>query len=133
MPKGKTIIHSTLDPAHLKQGCRSQDRACRDAGLVLDAFWKRSATASTRTACVSRCRRDRRSHKEWLTKWMPKLTSNDAPLNPYRVLWDLQHTGRHQQPIVTHDAASPRDQLSPFWKPVEPLSISAGARPPSSL
>ena len=28
---------------------------------------------------------------------MPKLTSNDAPLNPYRVLWDLQHTVDIQQ------------------------------------
>ncbi|MBC7037483.1 hypothetical protein G6O47_23560, partial [Salmonella enterica subsp. enterica serovar Enteritidis] len=24
--------------------------------------------------------------------------------------------------IITHDAGSPRDQLSPFWKAVEPLS-----------
>src|SRR4029077_15536584 len=24
--------------------------------------------------------------------------------------------------IITHDAGSPRDQLSPFWKPVEPLT-----------
>jgi len=62
------------------------------------------------------------SHKEWLAKWMPKLTSNDAPLNPYRVLWDLQHTVDINNTIITHDAGSPRDQLSPFWKPVEPLS-----------
>ena len=62
------------------------------------------------------------SHKEWLAKWMPKLTSNDAPLNPYRVLWDLQHTVDIKNTIITHDAGSPRDQLSPFWKPVEPLS-----------
>src|SRR5258705_324667 len=62
------------------------------------------------------------SHKEWLAKWMPKLTSNDAPLNPYRVLWDLQRTVDIRNTIITHDAGSPRDQLSPFWKAVEPLS-----------
>jgi thiamine pyrophosphate-dependent acetolactate synthase large subunit-like protein len=62
------------------------------------------------------------SHKEWLAKWMPKLTHNDAPLNPYRVLWDLQHTVDINNTIITHDAGSPRDQLSPFWKAVEPLS-----------
>jgi len=27
-----------------------------------------------------------------------------------------------QNTIITHDAGSPRDQLSPFWKAVEPLS-----------
>ncbi len=53
---------------------------------------------------------------------MPKLTHNDAPLNPYRVLWDLQHTVDIRNTIITHDAGSPRDQLSPFWKSVEPLS-----------
>ena len=53
---------------------------------------------------------------------MPKLTRNDAPLNPYRVLWDLQHTVDIKNTIITHDAGSPRDQLSPFWKAVEPLS-----------
>ncbi len=53
---------------------------------------------------------------------MPKLTSNDAPLNPYRVLWDLQHTVDVTNTIITHDAGSPRDQLSPFWKTAEPLS-----------
>ena len=47
---------------------------------------------------------------------------NDAPLNPYRVLWDLQHTVDIRNTIITHDAGSPRDQLSPFWKSVEPLS-----------
>ena len=28
-------------------------------------------------------------HKAWLKEWMPRLTSNEAPLSPYRVLWDL--------------------------------------------
>jgi len=53
---------------------------------------------------------------------MPKLKSNDAPLNPYRVLWDLQHTVDIHNTIITHDAGSPRDQLSPFWVSEEPLS-----------
>jgi len=38
------------------------------------------------------------------------------------VLWDLQHTVDIKNTIITHDAGSPRDQLSPFWKAVEPLS-----------
>ena len=48
--------------------------------------------------------------------------SNDAPLNPYRVLWDLQNTVDIANTIITHDAGSPRDQLSPFWKSTTPLS-----------
>ena len=53
---------------------------------------------------------------------MPKLTSDEAPLNPYRVIWDLAHTVDLDDTIITHDAGSPRDQISPFWKSTTPLS-----------
>ena len=38
------------------------------------------------------------------------------------MLWDLQNTVDVENTIITHDAGSPRDQLSPFWKSVTPLS-----------
>ena len=47
---------------------------------------------------------------------MPKLTSDETPLSPYRVIWDLLHTVDVANTIITHDAGSPRDQLSPFWQ-----------------
>jgi len=53
---------------------------------------------------------------------MPRLTSGEAPLSPYRVLWDLLHTVDPAKTIITHDAGSPRDQLSPFWESTQPLS-----------
>src|SRR5262249_23795742 len=59
---------------------------------------------------------------EWLAHWMPKLTSDEVPLSPYRVIWDLLHTVDVANTIITHDAGSPRDQLSPFWECVSPLS-----------
>ena len=58
----------------------------------------------------------------WLAEWMPKLTCNEAPLNPYRVLWDLANTVDRPNTIITHDAGSPRDQISPFWESTTPLS-----------
>src|SRR5207247_9592743 len=60
--------------------------------------------------------------QEWLAQWMPKLSSGDAPLSPYRVIWDLKHTVDVPNTIITHDAGSPRDQLSPFWESLTPLS-----------
>ena len=123
IPKGKTIIHSTLDPNHLNKDVEAKVGLIGDAGLVLDAILeevRKTVTAdrdaSTITASIAA------SHHQWLTKWMPKLTSNEAPLNPYRVLWDLQRTVDIRNTIITHDAGSPRDQLSPFWRAVEPLS-----------
>ena len=123
MPKGKTIIHATLDPGHLNKDVRVKIGLIGDAGLTLDAILaeldqsvripRDPSPVSTEIAA---------SHKEWLAKWLPKLTSNDTPLNPYRVLWDLLHTVDVANTIITHDAGSPRDQLSPFWKSTEPLS-----------
>ena len=27
-----------------------------------------------------------------MAEWLPRLTSDETPLNPYRVIWDLMHT-----------------------------------------
>ncbi|MBH5396257.1 thiamine pyrophosphate-requiring protein [Bradyrhizobium sp. CNPSo 4010] len=123
MPKGKTIIHSTLDPNHLNKDVEAKIGLVGDAGLVLDALLEEIGKTVTADRDVRGIAAEiAASHKEWLEKWMPKLTCNDAPLNPYRVLWDLQNTVDVANTIITHDAGSPRDQLSPFWKTVEPLT-----------
>ena len=59
---------------------------------------------------------------EWMAQWMPRLTQKSAPLSPYRVIWDLMHTVDVANTIITHDAGSPRDQISPFWVSETPLS-----------
>ena len=56
----------------------------------------------------------------WMAEWLPKLTSDETPLTPYRVLWDLHNTVDRANTIITHDSGSPRDQLLPFWEPVKP-------------
>src|SRR5207302_6363654 len=58
--------------------------------------------------------------EEWLAEWKPKLTSNETPISPYRVIWDLWHTVEVANTIITHDAGSPRDQLAPFLRPTTP-------------
>lgn len=123
MPKGKTFIHSTLDPAHINKDVEAKIALVGDAALVLEALIEeigKSVKADRNAETVAA--EIKKINDEWLAKWMPKLTNNDAPLNPYRVLWDLQKTVDIKNTIITHDAGSPRDQLSPFWKPVEPLS-----------
>ncbi len=123
MPKGKTIIHSTLDPAHLNKDVECKVGLVGDAGLVLDALLEEVGRSVTSDRDRSAVAADiAKSHEEFLAKWAPKRNSNDAPLNPYRVLRDLYDTVDVHNTIITHDAGSPRDQLSPFWKAVEPLS-----------
>ena len=65
---------------------------------------------------------------EWLAEWMPRLTSDEVPINPYRVVWDLQQALADRPVIVTHDAGNPRDQMTPFWVAREPNSYIGWGR-----
>ncbi len=48
------------------------------------------------------------------------LTSNETPLNPYRVIHDLIQVVDRTRTIITHDSGTPRDQLAPFWETLTP-------------
>jgi thiamine pyrophosphate-dependent acetolactate synthase large subunit-like protein len=121
MPKGKTIIHSTLDPDHLNKDVRAKYALLGDAKLVLraliDACKQAGATRRDPSAVAAEIKS---VEAAWMKIWMPKLTSSEEPLNPYRVLWELQKTVDVANTIITHDAGSPRDQLSPYWKTTAP-------------
>ncbi len=124
MPSGKKVVHATLDAADLNVNVPADVPMLGDAGLVLDAL-----IAELRTLITGP--RGRRAgveqeiasvQKAWLGSWLPKLTSTEVPMTPYRVIWDLFHTVDVANTIITHDAGSPRDQLSPFWQTTAPLT-----------
>lgn len=126
MPPGKTIIHATLDAADLNKDVEAKYALIGDAKLTLQAL---VAEVKDRLGKKSRTERAamvaeeiKKVKAEWLAQWMAKLTSDEVPLSPYRVLWDLMHTVDVSNTIITHDAGSPRDQLSPFWESREPLT-----------
>jgi thiamine pyrophosphate-dependent acetolactate synthase large subunit-like protein len=124
MPADKTIIHATLDPLDLNKEVVAQHVVIGDAGLILDGLIAeledrlkgKPRDQGSVTADIARIK------KAWLDEWMADLTSSETPLSPYRVLRDLAQTVDRENTIITHDAGSPRDQLSPFWESVAPLS-----------
>jgi acetolactate synthase-1/2/3 large subunit len=125
MPKGKTYIHATLDPADINKDVESEYALIGDARLTLEALVTeiRDHLKGKPRGRVEQVAQEIKTIKgEWLAKWMPRLTSKDVPLSPYRVIWDLLHTVDVANTIITHDAGSPRDQLSPFWESITPLS-----------
>lgn len=123
IPKGKRIVHSTLDFDHVNKDVPAEIALVGDAALTLDAVLEalRQALPAPRDRTpVTKEIADIR--QAWLAEWMPKLTSNETPLSPYRVIWELLHTVDVAKTLITHDAGSPRDQLSPFWVATEPHS-----------
>ena len=124
MPAGKTFVHATSDPNDFNKSVRSQVGLAGDAQLTLRALVDAcrlllDGTASDPTAAHAEIAS---IEAAWLAEWMPKLTSGETPISPYRVLWDLQNTVDKAATIITHDAGSPRDQLTPFWKSTAPHS-----------
>ena len=123
MPRGKRVIHGTLAADHINKDIEAEVALVGDAALILEAMLaeleRRGTSPRSWTYVADEIARVRGA---WLKEWMPKLTSNEAPLSPYRVLWDLQKTVDVANTIITHDAGSPRDQLSPFWVSKEPLT-----------
>jgi acetolactate synthase I/II/III large subunit len=125
LPAGKVVIQATLDPADLNKDYPIDYGLIGDAGLTLTALVeavRERLGGKPRGRSESIAQAIRASKDQWLTEWMPRLTSNEMPLSPYRVIWDLLHTVDVATTIITHDAGSPRDQLSPFWQTREPLT-----------
>jgi thiamine pyrophosphate-dependent acetolactate synthase large subunit-like protein len=125
MPKGKRIAHATLDPLDINKDIVADIAVAGDAALTLDALIaevKDRLKGKPRGRLGAVTKEIATLKQEWLAQWMPRLTQKTSPLSPYRVLWDLMHTVDVANTIITHDAGSPRDQISPFWEPTEPLT-----------
>ena len=122
-PKGKKFVHATLDPNHLNKDVVSAVGLVGDAKLTLQALIgelrqtiKANRDPKDTVAEIAAVR------EEWMAKWRPLLDSNESPLNPYRVIKELMGAVDLDNTIVTHDAGSPRDQISPFWTSTTPMS-----------
>jgi thiamine pyrophosphate-dependent acetolactate synthase large subunit-like protein len=125
MPKGKVMIQSTVDPADLAKDIPIHHALIGDAGLTLDALVAevKERLGKRPRGRLAAVRQEIAGLKaEWLQQWLPRLTSTATPLSPYRVIWDLLHTVDVSNTIITHDAGSPRDQLSPFWETTAPMT-----------
>ena len=130
MPRGKTIIHATLDARDLNKDVPAQHVMLGDAKLTLQALSGAMASLKAddvRDAMVAARKAEAPStiqaiKSKWLSEWMSKLTSESAPISPYRVIWELNRLVDKDNTVITHDAGSPRDQLSPFWESTTPLS-----------
>jgi acetolactate synthase-1/2/3 large subunit len=123
--KDKVFVHNTLDPMDINKNIPTEHALVGDSKLALGLL-----TAALKDRLKGRPRghvnevtaRIRSQNDPWLAEWMPRLTSDAKPLSPYRVIWDLLQVADVPNTIITHDAGSPRDELSPFWRPVAPLS-----------
>ncbi len=124
IPPGKTIIHTTNHEWDIHKEHHTEYAILGDTKLVLQQVIdevKRQAGVDERPP--NGVAAEVRAVKEqWLGKWMPLLTSDEVPLTPYRVIWDVMHNIDRRNAIVTHDSGGPRNQIVPFWEAITPGS-----------
>ncbi|MGH7155211.1 MAG: thiamine pyrophosphate-requiring protein, partial [Acetobacteraceae bacterium] len=122
-PKGKKFIQSTLDPNHLAKDVPIVAGLLGDAALTLEALISELSLTIHSPRDSSAVEKEIAEVREsFMAEWKPLLNSNEAPISPYRVIWELMAGTDPKNTIITHDAGSPRDQISPFWVSETPLS-----------
>jgi acetolactate synthase I/II/III large subunit len=124
IPSGKTIIHATNDERDINKHYPADYPILGDAKPVLRQF-----IDAVKDALVNKKREGngvaaeiKKGKEEWMAEWMPKLKSDEKPINPYRVMWEFMNLFDRKNVIVTHDAGSPRNQLVPFYQAPAPRS-----------
>ena len=126
IPPGKVMIQATNDPRDINKDYPIAYPIVGDAQLVLrqliTAVKDRLGSNGKRPGGDSAVQEVGEVRDKWLGEWMPKLTSDEVPINPYRVVWELTQTVDPADAIVTHDSGSPRDQMLPFYRASVPRS-----------
>ena len=124
IPSGKTIIQVTNDATDLYKCYAIDFPLIGDADLVLrqfvDCCRDRLGTTSRDTSEVAR--EIAQVRDGWLAEWKAKLTSDEVPINPYRVVWEFMRVIDPADAIVTHDSGNPRYELMPFYRSDTPRS-----------
>ena len=123
IPPGKFMIHSNVNVEDINKDYGIDIGLVGDARLTLELMIDEVKAAvgdngrETDTALAA----DIAATKaEWLAEWAPLLTSAETPINPYRVVNEINRTVDHANSVVTHDAGNPRDQIMPFYKATVP-------------
>jgi acetolactate synthase-1/2/3 large subunit len=122
--KNKSFIHNTNEPLDIDKNIPADHALLGDSKLALEMLYEalKERLKKPRGLTPKVQARIAELNEPWWKTWMPRLTSNEKPMQPYRVIWDFMHITDVANTTVTHDAGSPRDELSPFWKSVTPLS-----------
>jgi thiamine pyrophosphate-dependent acetolactate synthase large subunit-like protein len=124
IPGRKVIIHNTVDPIDHNKAYYADYPILGDAKLVLRQFidaCKDLLNGEPRDGSAVRAE-IARQRAAWLEKWSPKMTSRDAPINPYRVIREFNESVDSDSAIVTHDSGSPRYQMCPTYRAGGPRS-----------
>jgi len=125
IPPGKTIIHNVGSLEDINKDFPVEIALPGDAKATLQAMIEEVKTRlgeNGRKGKTGVPAQVSEVKEKWLATWMPLLTDDEEPINPYRVIWELNQNLDLENSIVTHDAGAPRDMMMPFFRATVPHS-----------
>ena len=125
IPQGKVIIQNTLTVEDINKDQTVDIGLPGDARLTIEmliAEVKSQIGEDGRRGQTNVAAEIAETKQQWLAEWQDLLTSDEKPINTYRVIAELERVLDHEQSIVTHDAGAPRDTIMPFYTATTPHS-----------
>jgi acetolactate synthase-1/2/3 large subunit len=121
---GCPVIQATIDERDINKDYPVVQAIIGDAKLVLRQLIEeiKAQGVKGRDKNNDTVKEIKAVKEAWLKKWLPKLTSCEKPVSPYRVIWDMQKALDEKTTIVTHDSGSLREQMLPFYESNTPGS-----------
>jgi thiamine pyrophosphate-dependent acetolactate synthase large subunit-like protein len=123
IPPGKKVVQCVIDERDLNKGTQVDLAIMGDAKLVLNQLITEIEKHTSDKPKETLLKEIREEKEKWLRQLMPLATSNETPISPYRVIWDLMQTVDRENTILTHDAGSPRDQATTLYEATTPHSF----------
>ncbi len=121
-PAGKTFTQISIDSSDFNKDYATTLGVVGDARAALvmlleEAKERLGANADRGTAAAQEVGAQKNAFRD---AWNAKLTSDEKPISPYRVIHEIKQILDPKRSVVTHDAGSPRDQLVPLYEAESP-------------
>jgi acetolactate synthase I/II/III large subunit len=125
-PTQAKLVQVDIDPAELHKNYAADLVILSDIDLFLRALLEQSrpALSDWRKGMAGDIAAEIKELKtKWMQSWNPRLTSNEVPMNPYRVCWDVTHQLDPKKTILLHDAGVTRAYVSHHYEALNPLGF----------
>jgi acetolactate synthase-1/2/3 large subunit len=120
--RNKTLILASVDEVDMNRGYPVTHALRGDGQLTLRALIDEVSAQTGGGVGENRALLDEiaAARSQFMAKYEPLLTSDERPINPYRVYGDLMKVLDPHNSFLTHDSGNTRDQLSTVYQAVIP-------------
>ncbi|MEM7347629.1 MAG: thiamine pyrophosphate-requiring protein, partial [Chloroflexota bacterium] len=120
IPDGKVIAQITNYSGDIGKDYQVSYGVVGDAKLVMQQMIATIKSSANNQPSSDVAKEIATTKEEYLAEWLPRLTNDENPISPYRVIWEVMQNFDRNKTVVTHEAGSPRDQVTAMYESLVP-------------